>query len=190
MSQETEVALPSAGEIQESAGNKIVELDPDDTSYTDAIPQKVDNPEFTHDELSEVCEQLSAIGADGHAAQLEIERRHLAENPDHIIRFTTKELTGIVTSLAIAYTTNFYRHNFDANDPIKRFGYLITRQEDAPMDASRELVELPGMVPMNDPEAEVNPFRVIKGQQKLAFTTEEGVPIQPKDDILIDYPDE
>lgn len=189
MSQETEVDLPPR-ETQESAGNKIVELDPDDTEYVESIPQSVDNPEFTHDELSAVCEQLTKIGADGQAAQLEIERRHLAENPDHILRFTTKELTGIVTSLAIAYTTNVYRQNLEANDPIERFGYLITRQEDAPLDGSRELVDLPGMTPMNDPGAEIDPFRAIKGQQRLAFTTEEGVPVQPKDDILIDYPDE
>lgn len=59
----------------------------------------------------------------------EIERRHMVDNPDHILRFTTKELMSVVTSLVIAYTVNAYHHNHEGNEPIREFGYLIRRQE-------------------------------------------------------------
>ncbi len=153
-----------------TAGNKIVELDP----MTELDSDAVDGAAVTTDDLSVMADILSEIGADDQSAQLEIERRHLAENDEHTMRFTAKGLTEIAMSLTVARTMAHYFGDQATMFRIEKFGALIEETDSAPMAAEYGDLEYPGMVPGEGQGDEIDPFQAIAGRQYLHFTDEEG----------------
>lgn len=183
MSQQDSSVISESTGTPQTSGNAIIELDPDyDTvSHPDAG--------FSHDHLSFLAEELHAIGEDGLAAELEIERRHLAENGDHTLRFTAKSLTGIAVALSVAYTVNFYHNNTDAMKTIQSFGSLINRQVEAPFDATFDIYEMTGLAPIKGNGDYIDPFKAITGDQQLCFLDGNGNPVPPNEPERLDYYD-
>lgn len=162
-----------------SAGNKIIELDPNEELTSDRPGSDPDRTAFMTEEMSRLADMLSEVGADDESALIEIERRHMVDNEDHTIRFTAKELTEIAIHAAIARTVAHYHGDRDSMSVVKHFGQMVKRNVDAPMAAGYEDLEFSGLVPGDGQGDHVDPFRAIEGNQYLHLTDEndEMVPL-------------
>lgn len=128
--------------------------------------------------LGELADALSELGALELSAQLEIERQHLVDNPDHVLRFTARRLTEIVILLAIAQTAGRCADNTERTARIEMFGWLIKHSSSAPLDGTLD-TDIPGLEPRNG--TYIDPFSALICHQMLYFVDEDGEPIRPDD---------
>lgn len=154
-----------------TASNTIVEIDVHVDGSTLPGPT---NEEYTLEpaHLATIADQLSVLGADDASARVEIERRHMASNEQHILRFTARELTEIMVPLAIARTGTRYKGNQRASAHIETFARVLDASHDAPLVDDYTEVEYGEMVPSSG--AYIDPLQVCLGNQDCWFTDGSG----------------
>lgn len=156
----------------QTSPNDILELDAHvDHSQVPGPPSETH--ELVPDQLGVLADALARLDADRLSARMEIERRHLLENPEHVLRFTAETLTEMVTVLAIARTVSRDEADLKTTGAIETFGHLIRFSTEAPMDAASTPIEIPGFEPADDEP--IDPFRVIISDQRLEPPTGDDV---------------
>lgn len=160
-----------------SASNAIVELDahldddhPDHPEYTP--------PSLSTEDLSVLADALGALGADDSSSRLEIERRHVVDNDEHVPRFTAGDLTELAVNLAIVRVTALYQDDRDTIDAVSNIGRVIKESHDAPLDGDVTQLDFEGVAPGPGQGDYIDPFKAITGDQLLLFTDENGEPIE------------
>ncbi len=148
------------------------------------------HPEVTVEELELIIDQLNSVGSRTMAKRMEIEKRHLEHNQDHVFRFVATELAELVTSLAIAKTKLAYQGDMDAALAITSFGRLITESTTELVAESLQYKELENMKPISGDKTFADPFKVIASTQQLAFVDAHGERIKKQDLIASDHVDE
>jgi len=161
-----------------TSSNDIIDIDAHVDLESAGVPPSK-QPELTPDILATVADQLAELNADDLSARVEIERRHLVDDDEHILRFTAGTLTQIVTVLAIAYTRSKYADDFDATrwirKDIKAFGRAVELSADNLLDAEFTDIEFPHLKPIEGER--IDPYRVIVATQSLVFLDDDGEPI-------------
>lgn len=176
-----------AGENKFTSGNAIIELDPWSVDRSVPVsPSVQDDARVTPEDVGFLCDQLESVGADGQAARLEIERRHMVENDHHVLRFTAKELTSIALSLAVAHTVAGYHLQHGERERIEKFGNFVLRENGDQLDGDYLDVSLTELAPYPRDE-EFDPFDVCAGRQQLYFLDGNGEIITPDEADRIPY---
>ncbi len=152
--------------------------------------EQYNHPEVTVEELDLVIDQLRAVGSNEMANRMEIERRHLEHNDDHIFRFTALELAKIVVPLSIAKTKLAYQGDMDSSLAISSFGRLVTESTTELMAESIKYKEIKNMKSISRDISFVDPFLVISSVQQLAFVDSHGERITKDYLVASDHVDE
>lgn len=171
-----------------TAGNDIIELDAHVNDAAGPMPPDK-QPDISEETLAVVADELADLDAHEASARVEIERRHLVQSPEHILRFTAERLTRIMVMLSVATTRAKYQNEFDTRHALTAFGHFVEVSTDSPMDGSVGEVSIPNLEPQRGDY--IDPFKVVANHQQLIFTDEEDEPISTGSEMdltgTIDY---
>lgn len=158
--------------------NEIIEIDAHLGEAMSPHPQYSQST-LDAEDMAIIADELAELGKKKASALIEIERRHMVDNDEHVLRFNALDLTGIMMGLAIARTRCNYQGEMDVVASIAEFGQAVVEDNEALLAEEFRWKDVPHLKPTGEVDF-IDPFRVVNGSQNLTFVDNKGERLSPE----------